>query len=217
MEGRRELWRSLRTSDFEEAKLRSLREGQEVERHFQALRKQAERAQADPHTFARQYESRALSEDEQWRRSGMTLRHLGYGIGALTYFRRLIEETTDEMLSLLEKALMAADDKAALEQLRSIRTGKRFEDKVKLAADVLPAHLRPGGVNPFNDLYQLLSDGLHAQSDEECCERVDRMDLTLKHIYTRLRTHADEEKKYADVAKELRKKAEGLQARQRKH
>jgi len=46
MEGKRELWRSLRTSDLNKAKLLSLREGQEVERLFQDLRKQAEIAQA---------------------------------------------------------------------------------------------------------------------------------------------------------------------------
>jgi uncharacterized protein DUF6538 len=47
MEGKREIWRSLRTSDFNEAKLLSLREGQEVERLFQSLRQQGERAHVD--------------------------------------------------------------------------------------------------------------------------------------------------------------------------
>ncbi len=73
MSGRRELWRSLRTSDFNEAKLLSLREGQEVERYFQALRTQAERAQTDPESFARQYESRARSADVQHRLRGLGL------------------------------------------------------------------------------------------------------------------------------------------------
>ena len=67
MEGKREIWRSLRTSDFNEAKLLSLREGQEVERLFQSLREQGERAQVDPDSFARQYESRTRSAEVQWR------------------------------------------------------------------------------------------------------------------------------------------------------
>src|SRR6266545_3233227 len=69
LNGRREIWKSLHTADLDEAKLLSLREGQEVERQLQALKKRAERAQTDPHAFARQYESRALSEDAQWRRT----------------------------------------------------------------------------------------------------------------------------------------------------
>src|SRR5437867_9990343 len=68
MGGKRELWKSLRTSDLDAAKLLSLREGQEVERHFQALKRQAERAQTDPQSFARQYESRTLAEDAAWWR-----------------------------------------------------------------------------------------------------------------------------------------------------
>ena len=67
MEGKREILRSLRTSDFNEAKLLSLREGQEVERLFQSLRKQSERAQVDPEAFARPYESRRRSADAEWR------------------------------------------------------------------------------------------------------------------------------------------------------
>jgi integrase len=67
MEGKREIWRSLRTSDLNEAKLLSLREGQEVERLFQDLRKQANIAQADPQSLARLHETRARSADVQHR------------------------------------------------------------------------------------------------------------------------------------------------------
>src|SRR5437899_385175 len=69
LNGKREIWKSLHTSDLDEAKLMSLREGQAVERELQALSKQAERAQTDPQSFARQYESRALAEDARWQRS----------------------------------------------------------------------------------------------------------------------------------------------------
>ncbi len=125
MEGRRELWRSLRTSDFEEAKLRSLREGQEVERHFQALRKQAERAQADPHAFARQYASRALSEDEQWRRS-QALTVAGEDDGSFESTRRL-EESLDAQLDALSSAV--EDHRASL-RLQDTRIVSALLDEV---------------------------------------------------------------------------------------
>jgi hypothetical protein len=41
MEGRRELWRSLRTSNQDEARLLSLKVGAEVEQHFQRLKRHA--------------------------------------------------------------------------------------------------------------------------------------------------------------------------------
>ena len=57
LENRREIWKSLRTTDLEEAKLLSLRAGEEVARLFQSLRKKAEAAQADPDTFGRDFKA----------------------------------------------------------------------------------------------------------------------------------------------------------------
>jgi integrase len=67
LENRREIWKSLRTTDLEEAKLLSLRAGREVARLFQSLKKKAAAAQTDPDTFGRDFERRALAEDAQWR------------------------------------------------------------------------------------------------------------------------------------------------------
>ncbi len=104
----------------------------------------------------------ALGDKRPLYIKGKTLRHNNYGIGALTYFRRVIEDTTDEMLDLLEKAPVETKaDSAAVDRLRKAKDGTRFEDKVHIAAEVMPPHLRPGGVNPFGDLYELLSIGLH--------------------------------------------------------
>ena len=67
LDNRREIWKSLRTTDLEEAKVLSLRAGQEVARLFQSLRKKAAAAQSAPDTFGRDYKRRALVEDAQWR------------------------------------------------------------------------------------------------------------------------------------------------------
>src|SRR5205823_9437590 len=118
----------------------------------------------------------ALGDKRPLYLKGMTLRHNTYGIGALTYFRRLIEDTTDEMLDLLQGSMEETrSDPAAVEALKRAREGARFEDKVKIAGEVIPTPLRPGGVNPFGDLYELLSIGLPDLSDEECCGIVDSM------------------------------------------
>ncbi len=112
---------------------------------------------------------------------GITSRHAGYGIGALGYFRRVIDDTIHDMLSVLEAAMAETGAAAeALETVRAARAGKVFDEKVKLAAEVIPAHLKPGGINPFADLYDLYSIGLHKLSDEECCDIVDAMDEAMK-------------------------------------
>lgn len=72
--GKAQVWKSLRTSDLDTAKLRSLEEGQRVERQFQALRlrarsraAEATAAQAHPDALARLYTSTALADDATWR------------------------------------------------------------------------------------------------------------------------------------------------------
>jgi hypothetical protein len=142
---------------------------------------------------------------------GMTSRHNGYGIGAVSYFRRLIEETTDEMLDLLSEAVKATGAAPELlEELERAKRGTVFEEKVKKAAEVIPAPLRPGGINPFQDLYDLLSIGLHDLDDDECCDIVDGMDQALKFIYTRLKTHAEDARAYEQAVKTMHAKLDRL-------
>ena len=67
LDGKAQIWKSLRTSGLDVAKLRSLEEGQRVERQFQALTLRASSAQTDPESLARLYSSRAEAEDAAWR------------------------------------------------------------------------------------------------------------------------------------------------------
>lgn len=65
--GKAQVWKSLRTSDLNTAKLRSLQIGQQVERQFQELRRRASTAQTNPDVLARLYSSRAEADDASWR------------------------------------------------------------------------------------------------------------------------------------------------------
>lgn len=147
----------------------------------------------------------ALGDRKSLYLKAMTLRHNNYGIGAVVYLRRVIEETTDDMLDLLEEHMVAAGSpEADIEALRAVKKSTQFEDKVAEAAKVIPAHFRPGGVNPFADLCKLVSIGLHNKSDAECCAIVDGMDRAFKFIYTRWKSYLDETKEYNAAAKAMR-------------
>ena len=137
----------------------------------------------------------------------MTLRHHGYGLGAHSYFRRLIEDTTNEMLELVATALEeTGSDEGLVKQVRAAKEGKAYQDKVKFIADVLPRHLRPGDINPFSLLHDLLSEGLHNLSEEQCIEIVDGMNNVLTYVYKELKAHAKEQKSYVEGLKTLQVK-----------
>jgi integrase len=92
-----QIWKSLRTSDLDTAKLRSLEEGQRVERMLQELRRSANSAQTNPESLARLYSSRAEADDAAWRRTRITSdtdEHLDVELDALT---SAIENHTDAL------------------------------------------------------------------------------------------------------------------------
>jgi hypothetical protein len=119
--GRKQLWKSLGTSDLDTAKLRSLEEGQRVERHFQDLRRQASASETNPETLARLYRSRAESEDAAWRRA-----HVRVDDGTFESARRL-DETLDAELDALTSAV---EDHTAALRLRDVGLVDRLLDEV---------------------------------------------------------------------------------------
>jgi hypothetical protein len=154
----------------------------------------------------------ALGRRKSLYLKAMTLRNNNYGIGAVVYLRRVIEETTDDMLALLEQHMVAAGSpEPDIEALRAVKKSTQFEEKVSEAAKVIPEHFRPGGVNPFADLYKLVSIGLHNKTDEECCAIVDGMDGAFKFIYTRWKAYVDETKAYKEAAKATRAVVDKMQ------
>jgi hypothetical protein len=139
---------------------------------------------------------------------GMTCRQHSFGIGAHAYFRRLIEETTGDMLDALADALRELGvDPTALKKVEQAKQAQPFDEKVRLAAEVFPEHLRPGGQNPFGLLHTLLSRGLHTLSDDECLEIVDDMKDILEYVFKELKAYVAERKVYAERLKVISARA----------
>ena len=147
--------------------------------------------------------AKALGKHLPLYRKGMTLRHHNFGLGALLYFRRLVEETTAELLDHLEAAVHeAGGDTNTLALIAKARAAQPFEDKVKIAADGLPQHLRLGGANPLALLHKLLSHDIHKGTDEEAIGIVDGMEKVLGYLFTELKAHTEKRKIYAEGLKE---------------
>jgi hypothetical protein len=93
-----------------------------------------------------------------------------FGLGAVAYFRRVVEIITADLIDLIEQAANldpANPDTSALEAVAQARASHQASDRLKLVASVIPAHLKPGGKNPLAALYEVYSEGVHQLSDEE--------------------------------------------------
>lgn len=103
-------------------------------------------------------------------RKGLVCESQGYGIGAFAYYRRITEQIIDELLDSINDLIDEANKekyKIALEQTKKTRV---TQEKIDLVKDLLPSILRPNNMNPLGILHSELSEGLHAETDENCLE-----------------------------------------------
>ncbi len=93
----------------------------------------------------------------------------GLGIGAFAYYRRIVDDQKDMIVDRLEKVakrLGASED--ALKVFANAKAQDQFTSAFKEIKDALPPALFIAGHNPLTILYDVLSDGIHDLSDEEC-------------------------------------------------
>lgn len=129
----------------------------------------------------------ALGDHAVLFRRGADCEASGYGVGAFAYYRRVVELVIE---GLLERVASLLDGEvrdqylAALKRTRSIPVA---EEKIALVKDLLPATLRPQGLNPLDLLYGALSEGLHAQTDEQCLDIAATISQSLVFLVQELR------------------------------
>lgn len=93
----------------------------------------------------------------------------GLGIGAFAYYRRIVDNQKDLIIERLEtvaKHLGASEE--TLKIFLSAKAQDQFTSAIKEIKDALPPALFIDTHNPLTLLYDLLSDGIHDLSDEEC-------------------------------------------------
>ena len=52
-------------------------------------------------------------------------------------------------------------------------------------------------------MHDLLSDGMHARTDEEAIEIIDGIEEVLEYLFTELKAHAEKRKGFAEGIKEI--------------
>lgn len=113
---------------------------------------------------------RLLGEHAGYYKKGLVCESQGYGIGAFGYYRRIVEETIDELLNEIADLISGDDREKYDDALTKTKETIVAAEKIELVKDLLPPILRPEGMNPLSALHSALSQGLHAESDDECLE-----------------------------------------------
>ncbi len=136
-------------------------------------------------------------EDAELYKKGLIDFNFAHGIGAVAYFRRVLENKINALLDLIAEAArnaqVASEEPAKIE---AVKKSHRVEDKINIASKILPAHLKPGGHNPLDKLYGPLSAGLHGESDDECLRIFSEARFVFEYLFKNLTESNEEARKY---------------------
>lgn len=137
----------------------------------------------------------------------------GLGIGAYSYYRRIVENTKFDLVgSVLEVAQATNATTAQIELLKKAQAERRFSKAMEMLQDVnaIPAVLLIEGRNPLSLLHDLFSEGMHQLNDRECLERAQEAEIILCEIADRMQIAMTERKTVkAAITSILKRKAVG--------
>ena len=128
-----------------------------------------------------------IGPDKDTFLKGRNCENQGFGIGAFTYYRRVVENQKNrilgEIVKVSEKIGVAPDKR---DTLREAIKETQFSKALKMAKDVMPDSLLIDGHSPMFLLHRALSRGVHELSDEECLKLASAVRLVLGELSERL-------------------------------
>jgi len=125
---------------------------------------------------------------------GRRAENQGLGIAAFAYYRRVVENQKtriiDEMIRVAQKI---GAPQEVTDDLNTARNETQFSRAVQVIKHGVPESLLIGGHNPLTLLHSALSEGLHAQTDQECLELATSIRVVLTELVERMGNALKEE------------------------
>jgi len=143
-------------------------------------------------------------EDLDYYKKAIRCRNFNYGLAALSYLRRVVENRMNDLLDLIADVAreqgFATDQVAELDRIKASRV---FDHKITFASKILPLSLQPGGQNPVDLLHDIASDGIHNKSEDECIELFDISRHVFEYLFRELEVRKADAAQYSGGLKDL--------------
>jgi hypothetical protein len=92
----------------------------------------------------------------------------GLGIGALAYYRRVVENQKDHIINEIVRVMRRTNSpETQIEKLKSAKKEKQFKKAVELISDTIPKALLINDYNPLALLEQAMTKGAYVQRDSD--------------------------------------------------
>lgn len=125
------------------------------------------------------------SEDQTNYKRALTCLSISYGIGAYSYFRRVIENEIKRIIKDISELEFEGVEfvKTALENFDKDFQMSKLIDVIN---KYLPKSLKELGDNPIRLLYEQLSGGIHEFTDKECIDKALSIDILLNYVVKKI-------------------------------
>lgn len=118
---------------------------------------------------------------------GRRCENQGLGIGAFIYYRRVIENQKDRVLSeIIKVSEKIGSDTASIDILKAAVSETQFSKALDMAKDAMPQSLLINGHSPLRLIHSALSEGVHTLTDEDCLELAGSIRVVLGELSERL-------------------------------
>lgn len=118
---------------------------------------------------------------------GRRCENQGLGVGAFIYYRRVVENQKNRILSeIIKVSEKIGAPEAQINTLKNAIKETQFSTALKNAKDVIPESLLINGHSPLLLLHSALSEGVHALSDDQCLEIASSVRVVLVELSERL-------------------------------
>jgi hypothetical protein len=138
----------------------------------------------------------------------------GMGIAAFAYYRRVIEGQKDRIFDeIIKVCRRLSAGQPVVDELTAAKTETQFSKAVDVVKLAIPQTLFINGQNPLTLLHSALSEGLHAQTDEECLEIATSIRVVMAELAERMgQALKDEAELSTAVSRLLNRKAAAARA-----
>lgn len=147
-----------------------------------------------------------FGEDYPYFIKGLKCEKRGLGIGAYSYYRRLVENQKNRLLSEILKVSKKLSAKTVIIQtIEKAISETQFSKAIDMVKETIPEALLVDGHNPFKLLHTALSIGIHDQPDDKCLEIAHNIRMVLVDLADRIKLALNEKSELHSAVSSLLK------------
>lgn len=137
---------------------------------------------------------------------------MSYGIGACAYFRRMVEDYINPLLTLLHDFKKdAGASQKELDEIQKVISSHVFSAKTAYAAEICPPTLIVAGMNPIRQIHELLSVDIHTGTDADATATALKLRGAIEFTVKALRKQHEEQKKFVETMKGIQPRTQSNQ------